>query len=109
MAGMLNTSSVLMCPHGGTVTATPGHASVQVGGELVLRSSDTFTIAGCPFAIGTSPHPCVSVQWSKTAEQSQVMDDFTLTEDSQGLCIAGDQARQGAVLILFTQPQVDSL
>ena len=32
--------------------------------------------------------------------------DFTLTEESVGLCVAVDQAVQGTVLIVFTQPQV---
>ena len=35
--------------------------------------------------------------------------DFVLDEASVGLCVAGDQAPQGAVLILATQPQVSGL
>ena len=106
MAGLLNMSSIMMCPHGGMVNAVTTNTRVQAGGDFVLRSSDTFLIAGCPFVLGTVPHPCVQVQWVQPALSSQVMSDFTLTEESVGLCVAPDMAVQGTVLISFTQSQV---
>jgi hypothetical protein len=109
MPGLLNTESVLMCPHGGTVQIISSNTRVQVGGSYAARSSDTFIIAGCPFILGLVPHPCVQVQWVMPAERSEVMSDFTLTEASVGLCIAPDQAPQGTVLVVTTQPQVGGL
>lgn len=109
MAGLLNMSSIMMCPHGGTVSAITTNAQVQAAGGFVLRSSDTFLIAGCPFILGLVPHPCVQVQWVQPSLRSQVMSDFTLTEESVGLCVAPDMAVQGAVIILFTQPQVSGI
>jgi hypothetical protein len=109
MAALLNTSSVMMCPHGGTVSVISSNTRVMAAGDPVLRSSDTFLVAGCPFVAGIVPHPCVQVQWVQPDTESQVMNDFTLSEASVGLCIAGDAAVQGAVLILFTQPQVSGL
>jgi len=106
MAGLLNRSSILMCPHGGTVTIITSNAQVMAGGDFVVRSSDTFNIAGCPFILGLVPHPCVQVQWVQPAARSQALGDFTLSEESVGLCIAVDQAVQGTVLIMFAQPQV---
>jgi hypothetical protein len=106
MAGLLNSSSVLMCPHGGTVQAITSNTRVKAAGDFLLRSSDTFTIAACPFVIGTSPHPCVQVQWIQTDQQSQVMSNLTLSEESVGLCVAADQAPQGTVMVSFTQPRV---
>lgn len=106
MGQLLNTSSVMMCPHGGQVTAVSSNARAKAGGSFILRSSDTFTIAGCPFTIGTTPHPCVSVQWVVTALRSKAVSQPTLTKDSVGLCLAADQAPQGTVLINFTQPRV---
>ena len=82
---------------------------VQAAGGYVLRSSDTFIIAGCPFLLGLVPHPCVQVQWVQSALRSRVVGDFTLNEESVGLCIAVDQAVQGVVLINFTQSQVSGL
>src|SRR3954465_6196539 len=99
MAGLLNSSSVLMCPHGGKVTAISTNTRVKAAADFVLRQSDTFTIVGCTFSAGPTPHPCVRVQWVQPALRSQAVSDPTLTEQSVGLCIATDQAAQGTVLI----------
>lgn len=76
---------------------------VQAVSSFVLRSSDTFTIVACTFSLGPTPHPCVRVQWVQPSLKSQAMDDFTLTEESVGFCVAADMAVQGTVLINFTQ------
>jgi len=106
MAGLLNTSSILMCPHGGTVQVIPGNTRTKAAGDFVLRQSDTYLVVGCPFVVGPMLHPCLQIQWVLPAAQSQVQSDFTLTEESVGLCVAGDQAVQGVALIVFTQPRV---
>lgn len=109
MAGLLNTSSKMMCPHGGTVSAVSLNTKAKAGGDYILRSSDTFLIAGCPFVIGTVPHPCVQVQWVQAALKSKAVGDFTLTSESVGLCVAPDMAVQGTVIINFTQLQVSGI
>ena len=106
MGQFLTTESVMMCPHGGQVQPISSNTRVQAAGDFVLRSSDTFLIVGCPFVLGIPPHPCMQVQWVQPDTQSQVMGDFTLSEDSLGLCVAADLAVQGTVLIIFTQPRV---
>ena len=107
MAALLTSSSVLMCPHGGTVSAVTSNAQVKAGGDFVLRQSDTFLVSGCPFVIPPStPQPCLQVQWVQAAVQTQVLNDFVLTEDSVGMCVSAEQAVQGTVLINSTQPQV---
>jgi uncharacterized Zn-binding protein involved in type VI secretion len=105
MASLLNTSSVLMCPHGGTVQATSANTRAKVAGDFIVRSSDTFMIAGCPLNVAGAPHPCMQVKWVKTDQRSRAAGDFTLNADSVGLCVAGDQAVQGTVMITFTQPR----
>jgi hypothetical protein len=106
MGQLLNTSSVMMCPHGGTVSAVSSNTRAKAGGDFILRKSDTFTIAGCAFNISGSPHPCMTVQWLVSALRSKATGDFTLTSDSVGLCLAGDQAPQGSVMINSTQSKV---
>jgi hypothetical protein len=105
MAALLNISSIMMCPHGGTVSAISSNSRTKAAGDFVLRSSDTFLIAGCSFSL-PPPHPCVQVQWMQPDTRSQVLGDFTLSEESVGLCVAADQAVQGTVLVSFTQPRV---
>ncbi|MGO8855506.1 MAG: hypothetical protein ACLQO1_07320 [Steroidobacteraceae bacterium] len=108
MPALLTSASTLMCPHGGTVTATPGSVRAQAGAPI-LRGSDTFLIAGCPFMIGPAPSPCMTVQWVETASRVQHAEDFVLTEASLGLCLAATQAPQGAVLVVMTQPDAQGL
>jgi hypothetical protein len=106
MAGLLNTSSIMMCPHGGTVSAITSNTQVMAAGDPLVRATDTFMIAGCPFVLGIVPHPCMQVQWVQPDTMSQAVSDFTLSEQSVGLCVAADMAVQGTVLITFTQPSV---
>jgi hypothetical protein len=106
MAGLLNRTSILMCPHGGMVQAITNNTRTMAAGDFVLRKSDTFLVTACPFVLGIVPHPCVQVQWVQPATQSQAASDFTLTEESVGLCVAPDMAVQGTVMIVFTQPRV---
>jgi hypothetical protein len=106
MAALLNTSSIMMCPHGGTVSVVTSNTQVMAAGDPVIRASDTYLIAGCPFVLGVVPQPCMQVQWVQTDTASQAVSDFTLSEESVGLCVAADMAVQGTVLIMFTQPSV---
>jgi hypothetical protein len=109
MPGLLNSSSVMMCPHGGMVQATTSNTRAKGAGDFLLRSSDTFLISACPFFLGLVPHPCVQVQWVQPAGRSRAVGDFTLTGASVGLCLAADMAPQGTVILAFTQPRVSGL
>jgi hypothetical protein len=103
MSNLLTTASVLMCPHGGSVTAISSNTRSKAGAALV-RMSDTFTIAGCPFVLpGVGPQPCVTVQWVKSTARCKAGGDFLLNQDSTGLCLAVGQIPQGAAMILSTQ------
>lgn len=106
MSNLLNTASILMCPHLGTVTATTANTKVIAAGEPVVRSTDGFTIAGCTFMIGTDLHPCVRVQWVTSNAKSSVQGDLTLSESSVGLCVAADSVVQGTVIVGNTQTGV---
>ena len=105
MPSLLTTSSVLMCPHGGTVSAASSNTKAKAG-DFIVRPSDTFTIAGCPFTLPGAPpipHPCMTVQWIKSTLRCKAAGDFALAQDSIGMCLAADQAPQGTVLIQSTQ------
>lgn len=109
MPPLVTPATTMMCPHGGTVTGTPGSAKAQAGAP-VLRMSDTFLIAGCPFTLpGPVPSPCVSVQWVQTATRVKHGGDFALTLGSVGLCLAATQAPQGTVLLSGGQAKASGL
>jgi hypothetical protein len=109
MAGLLTTSSSMMCPHGGMVQAVSSNIKAKAAGAYILRSSDTFTIVGCTVNILGAPHPCIQVQWVQTALKSKAVGDFNLTSQSLGLCVAADRAVQGTVLINATQLLVSGI
>jgi hypothetical protein len=109
MAGLLNTSSVMMCPHGGTVSVVTSNTQVMAAGDPVIGATDTYLITGCPFVLGIVPHPCMQVQWVQPNTASQAVSDFTLSEESVGLCVAADMSVQGTVLIVLTQPSVSGI
>jgi hypothetical protein len=106
MPGLLTTASTLMCPHGGTVTGSPG-ATKASADAVILRMSDTFSITGCTFAPGGVASPCTIVQWTVGSGRIQHDGDFVLNESSVGLCIG--PAPQGSVLISATQSKVSGL
>ena len=108
MAALLTSASTMMCPHGGTVMASPGSTRAQAGAPI-LRSSDSFSIAGCPLNVSGAPHPCTTVQWVVPAIRVKQAGDLVLNESSVGLCLAADQAPQGTVIIAATQPRVKGL
>jgi hypothetical protein len=108
MPALLTAASTMMCPHGGTVTATPGSTRASAGAPILL-GSDTFMIAGCAFNVSGVPSPCVSVNWVVTATRVKHGGDRVLNEASVGLCLAATQAPQGTVLIASTQTSVNGL
>lgn len=110
MAGyLLTAASVLMCPHGGTIRAITSNAKVVAGGIPVLRSSDTFLVAGCPFFIGPKPSPCLTVRWIVADVRGQAVQGATLSQSSIGLCLNELQAPQGVAIVVQTQSSVTSM
>jgi hypothetical protein len=106
MASLLNSSSTLQCPHGGTVSVVSSNTRVKGGKDFLVLATDTFVIAGCPLILGLVPHPCVSVNWVQGSAASTVAGSSTLTEESVGMCVAADQAVQGTVQVVNTQNRV---
>ena len=96
----------MMCPHGGQVTVVPSQSKVQTGGGLALLASDTTTVSGCTFTIGTKPQPCLTVQWVGEATQVKVNGQAVLLKTSSGLCKSAEGMVQGTVSISSTQTKV---
>jgi hypothetical protein len=94
------------------VSIVSTNTKVSAGAALAL-ATDTFTISGCPFQIpvgvGTVPHPCVTVQWIMANLKCMVDNQATLSQSSQGLCLAVDQAPQGPVSVVNTQAKAAGL
>jgi hypothetical protein len=106
MPALLTTASTLMCPHGGTITGSPGATSATAD-AVILRATDSFSIAGCTFIVATVPQPCTAVQWVVTAQKVSHGGDLVLNEASVGLCLG--PAPQGTVIVSATQAKVSGL
>lgn len=103
---LLDVNSTLMCPHAGTFSIVTSNSHVKVDGQFAVTQQDTFTISGCPFMLGTSPHPCVLAKWLVVATRVKVGGNFVVLKDSTALCQAGDQAPQGPPNIVVAQMKV---
>lgn len=101
----LTKSTTMMCPHGGSVSATPSNNRAKSGAEILTRA-DTCTISGCAFTLPNGqPSPCLSVKWL-VADTRVSAGSPTLSESSTGLCLSGANVPQGPVSITVTQQKV---
>jgi hypothetical protein len=112
MAGAtLTIASTLQCPHGAPVQIIPSGSGPVLGGVPVATVADTFLISGCPFTIPVVPpipSPCITVQWVAGDLFSTAGGAPTLSQSSQGLCLAATGAPQGLVVIVNTAPGAQS-
>jgi len=100
---ILTTNSTLMCPHGGTVNLQTSNVDVKIQDAPALLVTDIPTVAGCPFMIGNTPSPCVTVRWSVGATQNKVHGTAVLLQNSVGLCYSAAQVPQGPPTISQVQ------
>jgi hypothetical protein len=103
---LLNTTSSLQCPHGGTVQIVSSNVRVKAGGAFTAQATDTFIIAGCPFQIPATPpipSPCLTVRWLVTNLRTKANSAAMLSESCAGLCLSAAQVPQGPVTIVNTQ------
>jgi hypothetical protein len=109
MAAILTIANQIQCPHGGSATLETSNTSLLVDGEAALLESDIHQIAGCTFTPGTTPSPCVLIQWSGGASLLQVDQVGVLLESSTGMCLNGAGATQGTAMIVDSTSDVDAL
>jgi hypothetical protein len=109
---LLNVSSSLQCPHGGSVSIVSANSRVKADGAFAALSTDTFTISGCPFQIPATPpipSPCMTVQWIVTNMRTKTNGTPNLNKSSAGLCLSAAQVPQGPVTIVNTQSKASGL
>jgi hypothetical protein len=104
-APIAHVGATAKCPHGGCVTFVPSAPRVFVSGAPVATMADSDVVAGCAFNVSGSPHPCMRVQWTVPALRVSSNLSPVILRTSAGLCLAADQAPQGAPIIGNTQPR----
>ncbi|MEM9190799.1 MAG: hypothetical protein AAGF12_16565 [Myxococcota bacterium] len=96
-AALITTKTTMVCPHGGTVIATKLVPGAKVMGGEVLTLADAFQITGCPFMLGNTPHPCVTIQWQPKGTGPRSPEGELLTSETIGICQGPSGAPQGTV------------
>jgi hypothetical protein len=106
-APVLQLGCTIRCPHGGMASVLNTNTRVKVGGNYALLSTDTYTIAGCPFTLpGPKPQPCVTIQWQSEARRVKAVGRPVLLQTSVGLCKSAEQVVQGTALVTGVQTRV---
>ncbi len=110
MPGMLvHVGATILCPHAGQASVVSSNTRVMVSNQFVALVDDNYPIAGCPFVLGNTPHPCVKIQWLVPATRVFVNKKPVILQSSSGLCLAADQAPQGPPNIVMTQLRVKGM
>lgn len=108
MGLIMEEAATLMCPHAGQVQSSPSISRVTMGGLAPLAKDDTFSISGCPFMMGSSPHPCTEIQWLTATARVTMEGKEILLDQSSGLCKASDGVPQGPPNVIVTQQRVSA-
>jgi hypothetical protein len=83
---LLHSGATVMCAHAGQAQPTAPNPRVTVSGQPVVTQSCLYTIAGCPFTVGSSASPCVTGQWVTAATRITTGGVPVLLQDSQSVC-----------------------
>jgi hypothetical protein len=84
---LLHQGATVLCAHGGQAQATVPDLRVKVNGQAIVTQSAPYTIAGCPFVVGTVPSPCVTAQWVTAALRVRASGMPVLLQDSQSITV----------------------
>src|SRR5690606_23950084 len=102
----LTTQSTVLCPHGGQVSLSTANAMAQTQQGRLLLQTDTHTVSGCAFTVGTKPQPCVLVRWVTGAALSKVNGTPILLQSSVGMCFSAEQIPQGPAVVVAASATV---
>ena len=83
---LLNSTSQVMCVHGGKAAPSAPFPRVKAGGQPIVTQSAPWTVAGCPFTTGSNPMPCVTAQWTVASTRLKAGGAAVLLQDGQAVC-----------------------
>lgn len=103
---LLHVGASLTCPHAAPVTIVTPNVRVRVSGQFVAASTDQYLVTGCPFYPGSSPSPCLTVQWFVVATRVRVNGQPAVLATSVGQCNNPAQVPQGPPIVNACQVRV---
>jgi len=97
---VVNSGSVIKCPHGGSVQIKPTTMSVLPNGKKAVKWTDPGTVSGCPHRVGGRPQPCVKMSWV-TCNPLYTIDGVpSVMFGNVGMCKTATNVPQGPAIIL---------
>lgn len=84
---LLHQGATVLCLHAGQAQPTAPNPRIKVGGQPIVTLPTLYTIAGCPFVVGTAPSPCVTAQFVSSATRITAGGVPVLLQDSQAVCV----------------------
>ena len=106
MTPALTPGASLNCPHGGKATIVPSAPRVLVAGQPLALLNDVTMVAGCAFAVGPKPQPCVKILWLAGTTRVLAAGRPVLVQAATGLCQSVEQIPQGPPMIVPGQARV---
>jgi len=105
MIPILTTTSVVTCPHGGSVmTLATSNTEMLLDGSPALLLTDIHQVAGCPFTVPPAVlSPCLTVEWLVGATQTSLHNVPVLLQTSVGLCYNAAHVPQGPAIVVQVQ------
>jgi hypothetical protein len=101
---LLDSTSVIMCSHGGQAQTTMPNPRVKVNGRPVVVQTPPHTIAGCPLPSSGLP-ACLIAQWVTGAVRVKASGMPVLLQDSQAICPPNGTP----VVVVMTQMRVKGM
>jgi len=80
-------TTTAQCGHMGSAKPLAPNPRVTILGQPVVTIASTYAIAGCPFANGATPQPCLTAQFTTAATRVQVAGQPLLLIDSQAMTV----------------------
>lgn len=84
---LVEQGATILCVHGGQASPTAPFPRVRLGGQPVTVQPAPHVVAGCPYAPGGTPTPCVTANWITAATRVRAGGQPVLLMDSQAVCV----------------------
>jgi hypothetical protein len=84
---LVEQGATIICAHGGQASPSSPFPRVRLGGQPVTVQTAPHLVAGCPFAPGGTPSPCVTANWVTAATRVRAGGQPVLLIDSQAVCV----------------------
>ncbi|OLL27492.1 hypothetical protein BTH42_32120 [Burkholderia sp. SRS-W-2-2016] len=103
---VLHAGAAATCPHGGPLNIVAASPRVMVNNMPAALLNDQGLVAGCTFAPGGKPQPCVTTRWIVGTTRVTSNGVPLLINPTVALCQSAEQLPGGPPVIMGAQTRV---